>query len=121
MLVSAVSMNGVIPAVKNSKQSHPNYASIAQTHDTFQKSGVSFGVGGSSKKSKEIRRIIDKHWRPDGSARSIEEIRAINAKERTGRKPSVASSSSSDSSSSSSNSKYGDEPFYWSVVEDHCP
>lgn len=45
MLVSAVSMNGVIPAIKNFKQSNSNYASTAQTHDTFQKSGVSFGGG----------------------------------------------------------------------------
>lgn len=44
MLVSAVSLHGVIPAVKNSPKSNSNYASTAQTHDTFQKSGVNFGT-----------------------------------------------------------------------------
>lgn len=44
MLVSAVSMNGVIPAIKNSKQSNSNYASTSKTHDTFEKPGVNFGI-----------------------------------------------------------------------------
>jgi len=42
MLVSAVSMNGVIPSIKNSKQSNPNSVSKSN-NDTFQKSQVSFG------------------------------------------------------------------------------
>lgn len=44
MLVSAVSMNGVVPAIKKPKQSSSNYASNVSTlhNDTSQKSGMSF-------------------------------------------------------------------------------
>lgn len=45
MLVSAVSMNGVIPSIKNSRQSNTNSVSNS-SNDSFQKSQVSF----SSKK-----------------------------------------------------------------------
>lgn len=58
MLVSAVSMNGVIPAVKNSPKSNSNYASTAQSHDTFQKSEVGFG---SKLSEVEIRVAFAKH------------------------------------------------------------
>lgn len=52
MLVSAVSMHGVIPAVKNSPKSNSNYAFTAQSHDTFQKSEVSFSSGAEAMRRK---------------------------------------------------------------------
>lgn len=142
MLVSAVSMNGVIPAVKNSPKSNSNYASTAQSHDTFQKSGVSFGInretllkkadelgakisGSETKREIEARiaAVVEQHG-SEGKAKyaAIQEKKtAKRARKEAEARGGSSSSSSSDSSSSSSNSKYGDEPFYWSVMEDHCP
>lgn len=70
MLVSAVSMNGVIPAVKNSPKSNSSYASTTPSHDTFQKSEVSFSskyVPPSISDVSRTARRVRSMWAPNGS------------------------------------------------------